>query len=127
MAQSTANTPRLVAPRKRVLFGLLDADGWPWAIVKSLFWFVTIIILLGYIPDRAYYFTVQRTVEIAFPTLWWSPINLCPPSNETLPCPAPTGASLPWQVAPPELNLPAVRTDGVGAVAGTTYFYVGGS
>jgi hypothetical protein len=127
MAQPTTNAPRIVAPRKRVLFGLLDADGWPWAFVKGTFWFVLLIVLLGYIPDRAYYFTVQRTVDIAFPTLWWSPVNLCPPENETLPCPAPAGASLPWHPSPPELNLPAVRTDGVGAVAGTTFLYVGGS
>ena len=127
MAQPTINAPRIVAPRKRVLFGLLDAGGWPWATVKSLFWFVLLIILLGYIPDRAYYFTVQRTVDIAFPTLWWSPVNLCPPENETLPCPAPAGASLPWHPSPEQLNLPAVRTDGVGAVAGTTFLYVGGS
>jgi hypothetical protein len=107
------------------MFGLLDAEGWPWASVKALFWFVLIIILLGYIPDRAYYFTVQRTVDIGL--LAWSPINLCPPANETLPCPAPAGATLPWHPSPPELNLPAVRTDGAAAVVGPTYLYVGGS
>ena len=43
--------------RRRVLFGLLDADSWSWASTKATFWFVVIILLLGYIPDRAYYFT----------------------------------------------------------------------
>ena len=90
-----------------------------------MFWFVLIIILLGYIPDRAYYFTVQRTVDIGL--LAWSPINLCPPSNESLPCPAPAGATLPWHPSPPELNLPAVRTDGAAAVVGPTFLYAGGS
>ena len=57
--------PALPAPRRRrVLGGLLDADGWAWACVKAVFWFVVIILLLGYIPDRAYYFTVQRTVDV---------------------------------------------------------------
>lgn len=107
------------------MFGLFDADGWGWASVKALFWFVLIIVLLGYIPDRAYYFTVQRTVDIG--VLAWSPVNFCPPGNETLPCPAPAGASLPWHPSPPEIQLPARRTDGVAAALGKTYLYVGGS
>ena len=49
--------------------------------------------MLGYIPDRAYYLTVGRTVDLG--VLAWSPINLCPPTNETLPCPAPVGARRP--------------------------------
>ena len=92
-------------PAAGAFFGLFDADGWPWAIVKALFWFVVIIILLGYIPDRAYYFTVQRTVDVGL--LAWSPVNFCPPENETLPCPAPAGATLPWQPRPAEIQLPA--------------------
>ena len=68
------------------------------------------IMTLGYIPDRAYYFTVQNTVDLGL--LAWSPINFCPPANETLPCPAPPGATLPWHPAPPELQLPGGRTDG---------------
>ena len=72
--------------------------------------------MLGYIPDRAYYFTVHRTVDLG--VLAWSPINFCPPSNETLPCPAPVGATLPWHPAPEQVRLPAARTDGVAAAAG---------
>ncbi len=70
---------------KRVLFGALDSDGWAWAFLKAMIWFLIIIVLLGYIPDRAYYFTVGRTVEIDAPLLFWSPVNLCPAENLTLP------------------------------------------
>jgi hypothetical protein len=126
MAQTTLPVPRASAPpRRRAFFGLFAADGWGWATAKALFWFVLIILLLGYLPDRAYYFTVQKTVDLGL--LAWSPINLCPPENETLPCPAPTGATLPWHPSPAELNLPSARTDGAAAALGQTYLYVGGS
>ena len=94
----------MIVPRKRALFGLLDADGWAWAGVKAFVWLVIIILMLGYIPDRAYYLTVNRTVELG--VLAWSPINLCPPENEALPCPAPVGAVAPWHESPTELALP---------------------
>src|SRR6476469_6659430 len=123
MAQTSLPAPRPV--RRRALGGLVDADGWPWAFINALAWFVLIILLLGYLPDRAYYFTVQRTVDIGL--LAWSPINFCPPENETLPCPAPAGATLPWHTAPVEVHLPAAREDGAGAVLGTTYLYAGGT
>jgi hypothetical protein len=126
MAQTLLPAPRTSpTTRRRAFFGLFDADGWSWATVKALFWFVLLIVLLGYIPDRAYYFTVQRTVDIGL--LAWSPVNLCPPENETLPCPAPAGASLPWHPSPAQLQLPAARTDGAAAALGTTYVYAGGS
>ena len=92
-------------PRRRALFGLLDADGWALGVgqgarlVRSI-----IILMLGYLPDRAYYLTVGRTVDLG--VLVWSPINLCPPENETLPCPAPVGAIVPWEPSPAELALP---------------------
>ena len=126
MAETTAPTPRpIAAPRRRAFFGLFDADGWGWATVKAIFWFVLMIMLLGYLPDRAYYFTVQKTVDLGL--LLWAPINFCPPSNETLPCPVPTGATLPWQPSPPEIQLPGGREDGVAVNLGTTYLYIGGS
>lgn len=112
-------------PRKRVVFGLLDADGWGWASIKAFVWLLIIIFMLGYLPDRAYYFTVGRTVELG--VLVWAPINACPPSNETLPCPPPTGALIPWQPSPEELRLPAARTGGSIIQNGTTLLYVGGS
>lgn len=117
------------AVRRRTFFGLFDADGWAWAGAKSVFWFVVIVTMLGYIPDRAYYFTVGKTVDIwpLAPFLQWSPVNLCPPENETLPCPAPAGASLPWHPAPPQLQMPAARTQGAAGVIGQTYIYAGGS
>jgi hypothetical protein len=111
--------------RRRVLFGLLDGDGWTWATLKAAFWFVLIIMLLGYIPDRAYYFTVFSTIDVGVNAI--SPINFCPPSNRTLPCPAPAGAPLPWDPSPAQLALPGPRTDGGLVQAGTNLFYVGGT
>ena len=55
--------------RRRALMGLLDADGWAWAAVKAAIWFVVIILMLGYIPDRALYFTVNRTLDLGPPRL----------------------------------------------------------
>ena len=124
MAQTALPAPS-AAVRHRVFFGMFEADGWSWAIVKSLFWFVLIIMLLGYIPDRAYYFTVQKTVDIGL--LVWSPINFCPAENETLPCPAPAGATLPWHQGPEQVSLPAARTDGATGLIGTAYLFAGGS
>jgi hypothetical protein len=115
----------MIVPRKRALFGLLDADGWAWAGVKAVIWLVIIILMLGYIPDRAYYLTVNRTVDLG--VLAWSPVNLCPPTNESLPCPAPVGAITPWHESPPELALPGPRTDGVATQLGTNLLYIGGS
>lgn len=124
MAQQALGTGMIV-PRKRALFGLLDADGWTWAGLKAAFWLVVIILMLGYIPDRAYYLTVNRTVDLG--VLAWSPVNFCPQENETLPCPAPVGAVVPWHPNPGELALPAARTDGAAVQLGTRLMYVGGS
>ena len=111
--------------RGRALFGLFDANGWGWASLKATFWFIVIIFLLGYIPDRAYYFTVNRTMDLGI--LAWSPINFCPPENKSLPCPPPVGAVIPWEVAPQELSLPGPRIDGTIAQIGTKILYIGGS
>ncbi|MEO5885733.1 MAG: hypothetical protein ABIQ58_09495 [Candidatus Limnocylindrales bacterium] len=124
MAQQ-ALTAGMTVPRKRALFGLLDADGWTWAGVKSAVWLVVILLMLGYIPDRAYYLTVNSTLDLG--VLAWSPVNLCPPENESLPCPAPVGAVVPWHGSPTELALPAPRTDGGAVQVGTKLFYIGGS
>jgi hypothetical protein len=124
MAQQALTSGRATT-RGRALFGLLDRDGWGWASVKAAFWFILIIFVLGYIPDRAYYFTVNRTIDIGI--LAWSPINFCPPSNESLPCPPPVGATIPWEVAPPEISLPAPRVDGAVAQSGTQLLFIGGS
>ena len=111
--------------RRRALFGLLDADGWSWASVKAFIWLIVIILTLGYIPDRAYYIVVNRTVDVGL--LAWSPINFCPPENQTLPCPAPQGAVLPWAPSPTELALPAPRTGGSTVQLGSKILYVGGT
>ena len=115
----------MIVPRKRALFGILDADGWAWAGMKAFVWMLIILVMLGYIPDRAYYLTVNRTVDLG--VLAWSPINFCPPDNETLPCPAPVGALVPWHDSPEQVGLPAPRTDGTAIQLGTKILYVGGS
>jgi len=117
--------PGTTRTRRRALLGLLDADSWSWAFVKALFWFVLMIFMLGYIPDRAYYFTVNRTIDLGI--LAWSPVNFCPEGNRTLPCPAPVGAVVPWDLSPGELALPAPRTDGAVVQSGTSLLFVGGS
>ena len=124
MTQQLAPGPAL--PRKRALFGLLDADGWTWAGVKAFIWLILIIFILAYIPDRAYYFTVNRTIDLGI--LAWSPVNLCPAEpNEDLPCPAPVGAVAPWHLSPDELALPAGRTDGAAIQLGSRILFIGGS
>ena len=124
MAQQALG-PGTAVPRRRALFGLLDADGWGWATVKAFVWLIIIIFILGYLPDRAYYLTVGRTVDLG--VLAWSPINLCPPTNETLPCPAPAGAVIPWEPSPTQLALPQARTDGAAVLMGSLILYFGGS
>lgn len=112
--------------RKRALFGLLDADGWSWASIKAFFWFIVIILMLGYLPDRAYYFTVFPTIDLG--VMVWSPVNLCPPENgEGMPCPVPAGAPLPWEPSPAELALPEPRIGGALVQVGTQLLYIGGS
>ncbi len=112
-------------PRKRALMGLLDADGWTWASVKAFFWFIVLIVMMAYIPDRAYYFIVNRTLDVGL--LAWSPVNFCPAENKSLPCPAPGGAVIPWEPSPGALALPAPRTAGTVSQVGTKILYVGGS
>ncbi|MBI2775870.1 MAG: hypothetical protein HYX57_01195 [Chloroflexi bacterium] len=111
--------------RKRALMGLLDADGWSWAGLKAFFWFIVLIFFLAYLPDRAYYFTVNRTIDLGL--LAWSPVNLCPPANKTLPCPAPVGAVIPWEASPSGLNLPAPRVNAAAAQLGTRLVLAGGT
>ncbi|HEX8025289.1 MAG TPA: kelch repeat-containing protein, partial [Candidatus Limnocylindrales bacterium] len=123
MATEALPAPR--APHRRAFFGFFDADGWTWAGMKAFAWFIFIIIFLGYIPDRAYYFTVNRTIDLGI--MFWSPVNLCPAENGGIPCPPPPGAVVPWQGSPAELNLPAGRTGGAAMQIGTHLLYVGGS
>jgi hypothetical protein len=111
--------------RRRALMGLLDAEGWAWASVKAFIWFGIIVVLIAYIPDRAYYFTVNRTLDVGL--LAWSPVNFCPPENKTLPCPAPLGSVIPWEASPAGLAMPGPRTSGSVAQIGTKLLYIGGS
>ena len=113
------------AVRRRAVFGLLDRDGWGWATLKALFWFLLIIFLLGYVPDRAYYFTVSPTVDLGFNAI--SPINLCPAENKNLPCPAPAGAVIPWEQSPETLSLPNGGRAGAGTfTSGEQIYLIGG-
>jgi N-acetylneuraminic acid mutarotase len=112
------------AVKRRAAFGLFDADGWPWAFWKALFWFLFIIFMLGYVPDRLYYFTVSPTIALGYNVI--SPINFCAASNKTLPCPAPVGAVVPWEVSPDQAALPAQRSGGGTISSGSNLYYVGG-
>ena len=117
----------MTVPRRRALFGLLDADGWGWASVKAFVWLIIIIFMLGYLPDRAYYLTVGRTVDLGRPRLVARSTS-ARPTNETLPCPAPVGALVP--VAPVTRRsspCPPPRTDGAVLQVGTKLLYIGGS
>jgi hypothetical protein len=111
---------------RRSLFGLFDSDGWGWAFTKAFFWLLVIIMALGYVPDRAYYFVVSRTIELGI--LGWSPVNLCPPENGTaMPCPVPAGGIVPWQPSPQEAALPQARTDAAAAQLGKNLLLIGGT
>jgi len=110
--------------RRRVAFGLLDADGWTWATLQAIFWFLLIVFMLGYVPSLAYYFTVSNTIKVGYN--FASIVNWCPAANEDLPCPVPTGAMLPWQTSPPELALPEPLSDTVVFQSGTLIYLIGG-
>ena len=112
--------------RRRPMFGLFDPDGWGWATAKASFWLLVLIMTLGYIPDRAYYFMVSRTLELGI--LGWAPVNLCPPENgKDMPCPMPAGSLIPWQATPAEAALPQPRTGGAATQLGTNLLYIGGT
>jgi hypothetical protein len=119
--------------RRRAFFGLLDANGWGWAGVKAAVWFVLIIMLMAYLPDRALYATVQNTIDLGVslkvfnPALDLTPISFCPASNRTVPCPAPAGTVLPWEPSPAQLLLPAPRADAAIVGAGLQTLLVGGT
>ncbi len=125
--------PGTTIVRRRAFFGLLDAGGWAWATLKAGFWFVVIVMMMAYLPDRALYATVQPTITLGVPlstfnkNLDITPVNFCPPSNANLPCPAPVGAVLPWEPNPPELALPEARTNAAVVAAGLQTLLVGGS
>jgi hypothetical protein len=113
------------AVRRRAVFGLLDRDGWTWATIKATFWFLFIVFLQAYVPDRAYYFVVSPTIDLGFNAI--SPINLCPAENKNLPCPAPPGAVIPWEQSPETLNLPNGGRVGAGTfTSGEVVYLVGG-
>jgi hypothetical protein len=119
--------------RRRAFFGLLDANGWGWAGVKAAVWFVVIIMLMAYLPDRALYATVQNTIDFGVslkvfnPAIDLTPVNFCPASNQTVPCPAPAGTVLPWEPNPAQLALPEARTDAAIVAAGLQTLLVGGT
>lgn len=112
------------AIQQRAFFGLLDAHGWAWAFLKALFWFSLILFMLGYIPDRAYYFTVFPTIDLGTNII--SPINFCDGANRSLPCPAPPGSVIPWDTSPAELALPDGRTEAQTVQFGTSLYLIGG-
>jgi N-acetylneuraminic acid mutarotase len=112
------------AAKRRAAFGLFDADGWPWAFWKALFWFLFIIFMSGYVPDRLYYFVVSPTIDLGYNVI--SPVNFCAASNKDLPCPATPGTVVPWEQSPEQAALPAPRSGGGTIVSGVNLYYVGG-
>jgi hypothetical protein len=112
------------AVRRRTFFGLLDADGWAAAFFKALFWFLLILFLLGYVPDRAYYFMVSKSIDVGFNAI--PLVNLCPAENGGIDCPAPDGAVVPWQTSPQELALPEPRTGAGTFLSGENLYVIGG-
>jgi len=113
------------ATRRRVAFGLLDAEGWTWAGLKATFWFLFIMFMLGVVPNWAYYFTTSNTISVGYN--FASIVNLCPADNESLPCPAPAGAMKPWQPSPDALALPAARSGSSIYQSGSNIYLIGGS
>ena len=113
------------ATRRRAAFGLFDADGWTWAGLIAGFWFLFIILMLGVVPNWAYYFTTSNTIQVGYN--FASIVNLCPADNEDLPCPAPVGAVKPWQTSPEELALPSARSGSSVYQSGSTIYLIGGA
>ena len=97
-----------------------------WASVKAVFWLVVIIMILGYIPDRAYYFTVGAHGRPRRPRLV---------ADQPLPArerdPAVPGAGRRDRavaaVAARARRCPPPRTDGVVVQIGTRLLYIGGT
>ena len=116
-------SPNIVVAPRRALFGIFDAAGWGWAMFRAVLWTLVIILLLGYIPDRAYYLTVSPTVDLGLNAV--SLVNICPAENQGLPCPAPAGALIPW-ASGPGAALPGAGEGGSLLQAGTHLYYVGG-
>ena len=112
------------ATSRRAVFGLLDKDGWTWAGLKATFWFLFIIFMLGVVPNWAYFFTVSNTIQVGYNFV--PIVNWCPAANEDLPCPAPSGAKLPWQTSPEELAIPGARSGSAVYQSGSHVFLVGG-
>ena len=44
--------PGTTQTRGRAFFGLLDANGWAWATLKAVFWFIVMIFLLRIFRPR---------------------------------------------------------------------------
>ena len=94
----------MIVPRKRALFGLLDADGWAWARSRPSSGSSIIILMLGYIPDRAYYLTVDRTVDLGS-----SPGRRSTSARRQRDAAVPGAGRaplVPWQASPAELACP---------------------
>ncbi|MFZ9736076.1 MAG: Kelch repeat-containing protein [Candidatus Limnocylindrus sp.] len=110
------------APR-RAFFGLFDAAGWGWASFRAVLWTLFIILMLGYIPDRAYYIVTSPTMELGLNAV--SLVNICPGENKDLPCPAPAGARIPGVGGAP-VALPRAGAGGSLLQVGTHLYYLGG-
>src|SRR3954453_20485379 len=102
MAQQ-ALYPGTTRTRGRAFFGLLDANGWGWASLKATFWFILLVFMLGYVPDRAYCFTVNKTIDLGI--LACSPINFGAERHRALPAAPPVGPVAAWEFRRGTLSL----------------------
>ena len=88
-------------------------------------WLVIIILMLGYIPDRAYYFTVNRTLQLGL--LVWSPINSARTRTRRCRVRRHSAHSCPGMSRRRSWRSRQARTDGRAVQLGTKILYIGGS
>ena len=105
MAQQ-ALQPGTTQTRGRALFGLLDASGWGWASLKAAVLVHPPDLHARLHPGPGLLLHRQPDDRPRDPRL--EPRSTSAPRrNQSLPCPAPVGAVVPWQTSPAEIALPA--------------------
>ena len=125
MAQQALG-PGTAVPRRRALFGLLDADGWAWASVKAFAWLIIIIFLLGYLPGSRLLLDRRPDGRPRHPRLVADQPLPADERDAALPG-AGRRARAVGAVARRSSNLPQPRTDGAAIQVGTQILYIGGS
>ena len=125
MAQQALG-PGTVLPRRRALFGLLDADGWALGVGQGVRLarhhhpHARLPARPGLLPDGRADRRPRRPRLVADQPLPADQRDRCPARRRS-------GRSIPWETSPPELNLPQPRTDGAVLQVGTQILYIGGT